>query len=95
MLGLSVIQVIESWPKTLKLYSHLIDGLITASDRTISCSQVHGGAPVMSFLIDFDLVSCVKMLQHFLVTIHGRAVERGIILQSRKIIEEFKTLNII
>ena len=95
MLGLSVIQIIESWLKTQKLYSHLIYWLITASDPTISCSQVHGGAPVMTFLIDFDLVSCVKMLQHFLVTVHGRAVEWGIILQSRKIIDKFKTLNII
>ncbi len=85
MLGLSVIQVIESWPKTQKLYSHLVNGLITVSDPTISCSQVHGGAPVMAFLIDFDLVSCVKMLQHFLVTVHGRAMEWGVILPRRNI----------
>ena len=95
MLGLSVIRVIESWSKTNKLFSHLVDGLVTVADPTVSCSQVHGCAPVMAFLIDFDLVSCVKMLQHFLVTVHSRAVEWGIILQSRKMIDKFKTLNII
>lgn len=60
------------------------------SDPTISRSQVHGCPPVVTSLVDIDLVIFVKMLQHFLVTIHGRAVERGIILSSIQIIDKLK-----
>ena len=69
--------------------THPLDRFVT-SDPPISRSQVHGCPPVVTSLVDIDLVIFVKMLQHFLVTIHGRAVERGIILSSIQIIDNLK-----
>ena len=66
------------------LLPHLIDGLVGAPDPAISSRQVQGCPPVVALLIDLELVSSVKMLQHLPVTVHRRAVEWSVVLWSEK-----------